>query len=155
MLKKLLLQRLQIGVLVQMWVFTLTIFSADTHKLQRQPALQGGFDVEHSSVSIMVLGHPTLSGQDSGAYRRNSLEIDVYGGYAFSLAGVDLDIGILQFWYPGEMKQLQLKLDATEVYAGDGYDFGLLSAVSTTSCLSTDAWGFSDADGSEYWTLIV
>ena len=72
------------------------------------PALSGGVDYEHSSGFYLGLWASNVSwirdadASDSG----HSLEIDVYGGYAgeFGDTGIGYDVGFLQYWYPGEMK---------------------------------------------------
>ena len=137
---------------------------------KHEPALQGGFDVEHSSGfyigtwasnvdwTTQALGNSSIgsgNGED-GYMKNNSVEIDVYGGFAFTDGPVDVDLGVLQFWYPGDNTNAAAETDATELYAGVGHDFGFASAsVYYYHVVSTDAWGFSDADGSEYWTLDV
>ena len=124
---------------------------------KHQPALQGGFDVEHSSGFYIGTWASNVKWTTEGSYMDdNDLEIDVYGGFAFSAGPVDLDIGVLQFLYPGENTLAAAEADATELYAGIAHDFGFASAsVYYYHVVSTDAWGFSDAEGSEYWTLDV
>jgi len=135
---------------------------------KHQPAIQGGFDVEHSSGFYLgtwasnvawttePLGSDSLPSTSDGYMQDNSVEIDVYGGFGFNVGPVDVDLGVLQFLYPGENTLGAGEADATELYAGVGYDFGFASAsVYYYHVVSTDAWGFSDADGSEYWTLDV
>src|SRR5210317_279163 len=124
---------------------------------ENEPALQGGFDVSHSSGFYIGTWASNVDWvKTADLQKSNSVEVDLYGGYAFNVGGVDLDIGFLQFWYPGTNKNAQAEADASEVYAGAGYDFGVASAsVYYYHVVSTDAWGFSDADGSEYLTLDV
>ena len=124
---------------------------------KHEPAIQGGFDVEHSSGLYMVTWASNVKWTTEGGYMDdNDLEIDVYGGFAFSAGPVDLDVGVLQFLYPGENTLGAAEADATELYAGISHDFDFASAsVYYYHVVSTDAWGFSDAKGSEYWTLDV
>jgi uncharacterized protein (TIGR02001 family) len=119
---------------------------------QRQPALQGGFDMEHSSGFYAGVWASNVEWTtDSGAMSDNSLEIDGYAGYAFDVAGVGLDVGILQYWYPGDMTAGQADTDATEVYGGISYDFGLFSAGYTLYyTISDEAWNVANADGTMY-----
>jgi len=119
---------------------------------QRQPALQGGFDVEHSSGFYAGVWGSNVEWTTAGSgMTDNSLEIDAYAGYAFDVGGVGLDLGVLQYFYPGHNTAATPKEDATEVYAGIGYDFGLLSVGYTGYYLvSSDGWGLGDADGTLY-----
>jgi uncharacterized protein (TIGR02001 family) len=124
---------------------------------ENEPALQGGFDVSHSSGFYIGTWASNVDWvKVADLQKSNSVEVDLYGGFAFNVGGVDLDIGLLQFWYPGTNKTGANEADATEIYAGAGYDFGFAStSVYYYHVLSTDAWGFADADGSQYLTLDV
>ena len=124
---------------------------------QRQPALQGGFDVEHSSGFYAGVWASNVEWTtDSGAMSDNSLEIDGYAGYAFDVGGVGLDVGVLQYWYPGDQVAGQPDTDATEVYAGISYDFGLFSAGYTGYyTISDEAWAVANADGTMYHDFSV
>ena len=120
---------------------------------QRQPALQGGFDVEHSSGFYAGVWASNVEWTtDGGGMTDNSLEIDGYAGYAFDINGIGLDVGILQYWYPGDEAAGAAASDATEVYAGIGYDFGILSVGYTAFYLISDeGWNVGpDADGTMY-----
>ena len=124
---------------------------------QRQPALQGGFDVEHSSGFYAGVWASNVEWTtDSGAMSDNSLEIDGYLGYAFDISGVGLDVGILQYWYPGDMTAGAADTDATEVYAGISYDFGFASVGYTGYfTVSDEAWNVANADGTMYHDFSV
>jgi uncharacterized protein (TIGR02001 family) len=83
----------------------------------RQPAIQGGFDYAHSSgfylgtwasnISWLKenLSAPpaTITGQYASG---GSAEIDFYGGYKSTFGKTDFtyDIGLLFYWYPGDVK---------------------------------------------------
>lgn len=73
------------------------------------PALQGGADFTHKSGVyagvwgstiqwIKDAGAPTLLNVNTGSA---PVEIDLYGGYKGKLAGLDYDVGALQYFYPG------------------------------------------------------
>jgi uncharacterized protein (TIGR02001 family) len=124
---------------------------------QRQPAIQGGFDVEHSSGFYAGVWASNVEWTtESGAMQDNSVEIDGWLGYAFDISGVGLDVGILQYWYPGDMTEGQADTDATEVYAGISYDFGIASAsYYGYYSVSDEGWNFSDNDGTMYHSFDV
>ena len=122
-----------------------------------QPAVQGGFDLEHTSGLYIGTWASNVEWTTQGGYMdSNSIEVDVYAGWAGSLGPVDVDLGVLQFLYPGDNAAGAAEADATELYVGVAKDFGIASAsIYYYNVVSTDAWGFADADGSEYWTLDV
>jgi len=124
---------------------------------QHQPALQGGFDAEHSSGFYIGTWASNVDWTTAGGYMKdNSIEIDVYGGYATEVAGIGIDLGILQFLYPGDNVDAQAETDATELYIGLSKDLGIASVgVTMYYVVSTDAWGFSDAEDSIYWDLAL
>src|SRR5690554_6265151 len=59
-----------------------------------EPAVQGGMDLEHpSGLYLGTWGSSVNFGEDLTAGPRAQLELDVYGGFAPSIAGVaDLDV---------------------------------------------------------------
>ena len=86
-------------------------------------ALQGGFDYAHNSGFYMGLWGSNVDFEDQtvdGA----QLETDIYAGYGFKAGGVDLDVGVLHYAYPGAAGALDY--DWTEVYFGGS--FGMFSA---------------------------
>ncbi len=73
-----------------------------------KPAVQGGVDFAHksgfyvgvwgSTISwIKDAGAPTLANVNTGS---SPMEIDLYGGYKGKVAGLDYDVGALQYFYP-------------------------------------------------------
>ena len=62
-----------------------------------KPALQGGFDYAFGETGFYVGNWNSSVNWLSG----NSLESDIYGGYKFKAGGVDLDVGLLSYIYPG------------------------------------------------------
>ena len=126
---------------------------------KEDPALQGGFDVEHESGAYAGVWASNVNWTTEGGYMDdNSLELDFYGGFAGGLGetGIGYDVGILKFYYPGENTTGQANTDATEIYASLSKDIGSVSAsLGAYVVISDDAWGFADADGSKYFTADV
>ena len=129
---------------------------------KNDPALQGGFDIEHESGAYAGVWASNVNWTTEGEYMDdNSMEIDGYFGFAGSLGetGIGYDVGILKFYYPGENTFSGAggaDTDATEFYAGVSKDIGIVSAGLTWyRVISDDAWGFADAKGSNYLTLDV
>ena len=126
---------------------------------KEDPALQGGFDVEHESGAYAGVWASNVNWTTEGEYMDdNSLELDFYGGFAGGLGetGIGYDVGILKFYYPGENTSGKADTDATEVYASLSKDIGSVSAsLGVYVVVSDDAWGFADADGSKYFTADV
>jgi uncharacterized protein (TIGR02001 family) len=77
---------------------------------RERPALQGGFDISHSSGFYVGTW---ASNVDGNAFPDANIEIDVYGGYAKEFGEVLVDVGVLQFIYPGGKV-----FNTTELYAG-------------------------------------
>jgi uncharacterized protein (TIGR02001 family) len=118
----------------------------------RQPALQGGIDLTHSSgfylgawgSNISWLRDKIGTGNATVYASGGSLELDLYGGYRTDIKGVGIDVGALQYWYPGTLtKPGQSGANTTEVYGALSYGW-LQGKISTV--VSEDAWGF----GKEY-----
>jgi uncharacterized protein (TIGR02001 family) len=62
------------------------------------PAIQGGVDLEYKGLYAGVWG----SNVDFGVNDNNSLELDIYGGYAGEVAGIGYDVGYIQYAYPNK-----------------------------------------------------
>tara|TARA_B100000787_G_scaffold80153_1_gene59153 strand:- start:48 stop:854 length:807 start_codon:yes stop_codon:yes gene_type:complete len=136
---------------------------------KNDPALQGGFDIEHESGAYAGVWASNVNWTTEGGYMTdNSLELDFYGGFAGSLGetGIGYDVGILKFYYPGDNLDNVNSAngagaggpdtDATEVYASLSKQIGPVSAsLGVYYVVSDDAWGFADADGSKYYTADV
>jgi uncharacterized protein (TIGR02001 family) len=116
----------------------------------RSPALQGGVDLTHSSGFYLGAWASNISwlrdynNTNAGAAysKEGRLEIDIYGGYRNTFAnGVGIDIGALQYLYPGAKTSGQDTLWAsaytTEVYGALNY--GWLQAK-ISSVVSNSAW---------------
>ena len=86
-------------------------------------ALQGGFDYAHDSGFYLGVWGSNVDFEDQVS-EGAQLELDLYGGYGWQAAGVDWDVGLLHYSYPGAAGALDY--DWTEVYIGGGY--GIFSA---------------------------
>ena len=141
-------------------LYTDYIFRGYT-QTQNEPAIQGGFDVEHSSGLYAGTWASNVDWTTAGGYMdKIRIEIDFYAGWATDLPFGDLgfDIGVLQFYYPGNDTADAVETDATEIYVGLSRDFldGKFSASLTNYVVvSDDAWGFEDMDGETYTDLTI
>jgi uncharacterized protein (TIGR02001 family) len=137
----------------------------------RKPALQGGVDLTHSSgfylgawgSNISWLrdpNGPTAVEADTYYTKGGNLEVDLYGGFRHTFegigSGVGIDIGVLQYWYPGTLRANWADANTTEVYGALSYGWlqGKVSGV-----VSSEAWGWGkptttdDARGTYYAEL--
>jgi uncharacterized protein (TIGR02001 family) len=123
-----------------------------------QPALQGGVDLTHSSgfylgawgSNISWLREKIGTSSDAVYTSGGSLELDLYGGYRTDIKGVGIDVGALQYWYPGKVRKPgQSDANTTEVYGAVSYGWlqGKISSV-----VSNDAWGFGKKTGNPDYT---
>jgi uncharacterized protein (TIGR02001 family) len=150
-------------------LFSQYIFRGLT-QTNRDPALQGNFDINHSSglylgawASNVSWPRDTTAGStpySSGG----SLEIDIYGGFKTDLgkSGFGIDLGALQYYYPGTENPANSggnpKLNTTELYGAINYHW---VQAKISGVVSKDAWGFGkygggtghDADGTYYAEL--
>ena len=122
----------------------------------RGPALQGGVDLTHSSgfylgawasnISWLRDSYGTNPRTAVPAYSSGGhLELDLYGGYRYTFAnGLGIDIGALQYYYPGTRDKTQPEANTTELYGALSY--GWLQAK-FSDVVSDAAWGFGKASG--------
>ncbi|WP_042879430.1 TorF family putative porin [Cupriavidus necator] len=117
----------------------------------RQPAIQGGFDYSHSSGFYLGNWNSSISWLgDSNAEVSAPIEMDFYGGYKGSFGGdLSYDIGVLQYYYPGDYPANYTRPYTTEVYAGLGYGPVTLKY----SYAPTNLFGFADSKHSWYIDL--
>lgn len=88
------------------------------------PAIQGGFDVAHSSGFYIGTWGSSL---DAGA-AYGDLELDIYGGWSGDVSdGVALDVGLLYYSYPSE--DVGAKVNYWEPYASVGFSLGSAEAT--------------------------
>ncbi|MCX7191621.1 MAG: TorF family putative porin, partial [Candidatus Methylopumilus sp.] len=116
----------------------------------RKPALQGGVDLTHSSgfylgawgSNIDWLRSPYgIPPADTYYTKGGNLEIDLYGGFKTELgkSGIGIDVGALQYWYPGTLRGGWAKANTTELYGALSY--GWLQAK-LSGVVSNSAWGY-------------
>jgi uncharacterized protein (TIGR02001 family) len=113
----------------------------------KKPAIQGGFDVAHSSG--FYLGNWD-SNVDSELYTGSNIEMDFYGGYKVPIGGFALDLGGIYYYYPGSGNTTSypgsFKIDNFELYAGGSYGpFSLKYSQALT-----DFFGAPDSKNSYY-----
>jgi uncharacterized protein (TIGR02001 family) len=116
----------------------------------KEPALQGGFDVTHSSgLYVGTWASNVSSYYNPGA----SLETDWYGGYRGKITDdLTYDVGAIYFYYPGgtgvqnPAKTAYLTENDWEAYAGLTYKW---FNVKYTQDL-TNYFGFEDSKGTNY-----
>jgi uncharacterized protein (TIGR02001 family) len=111
-----------------------------------KPAFQGGVDYSHSSGFYLGNWNSNVSGL---VYTDGSLEMDFYGGYKFGAGPVGLDVGVLQYYYPGAKNAAGDKYDTTEVYIGASWKW----FTAKYSIATSDFFGTPNSDGSGYLDL--
>ena len=118
-----------------------------------EPALQGGIEVAHDSGFYAGAWGSNISWlSDIPGEISSSIEVDGYAGFRRS-AGEHLswDVGVLQYWYPGDFPDGFNSADTTEVYAGfTATPTDTLSLGLKYSHAVTDLFGYEDSDGSGY-----
>ncbi len=114
-----------------------------------RPAVQGGFDIGHKSGFYVGTWASNISWiSDGNPDASVSMEWDFYGGYKWAFAeDWVLDLGVLQYWYPGTYPEGATKADTTEVYASLGWK--MLSAK-YSYVVGNKTFGFPDSGGSDY-----
>lgn len=117
-----------------------------------RPALQGGADYAHSSGVYLGTWMSNVSWlNDAGAYTESSLEWDFYGGYKGSFAGdFGYDVGLLQYYYPGNPVAGAASANTLEGYAGLSWKW--LSTKLSYS-LGDKTFGVRDSRGTWYLDL--
>lgn len=121
----------------------------------RKPAIQGGFDFAHSSgvyLGTWLSNVSWLSDLEAAGVGpvSNSLEWDFYGGYKGSFAGdFSYDVGLLQYYYPGNYPNNFVSPDTLEVYGALGWKTLTLKYSHAVSNL----FGYTDSKNSYYVDL--
>jgi uncharacterized protein (TIGR02001 family) len=111
----------------------------------QQPALQGGIDYSHASGFYLGNWNSNVSGE---SFVDGTIEMDIYGGYKFPAGPVTLDVGLLQYLYPGA-KNAGVKYDTLEAYIGASWKWFTLKYSVTLD----DYFGVANSDGSGYLDL--
>lgn len=111
-----------------------------------RPALQGGADFAHKSGFYVGTWASTIKWiKDAGG--DTDVEVDVYGGYKFSVNDFGFDVGVLRYLYPGS--DISPNPDTTEVYLAGTFGPATLKYSHST----TNLFGFADSKGSGYLDL--
>ena len=86
-----------------------------------QPAVQAGIDYTHASGAYLGTWGSNVSGNQF--LNGGSLELDVYGGYRWTVGKVGLDLGGQYYWYPRARYNIDPgdRYNTVEVYAGVRY----------------------------------
>lgn len=107
------------------------------------PAVQGGVDLNYMGVYAGAWG----SNVDFGANDNNSMELDLYGGYAGEVAGIGYDIGYIEYVYPNKSNEYNFG----EAYFGLSKEFEKFGVSAKYSeGIKTD-----DTDPENYWEVGV
>ncbi|PYP56425.1 MAG: hypothetical protein DMD40_10685 [Gemmatimonadetes bacterium] len=76
-----------------------------------QPAVQGGVDFTHVNGAYLATWGSNVSGNQF--LNGGSLELDVYGGYRWTVGRVGTDLGLQYYWYPGARVTTSIPVTAT------------------------------------------
>ncbi len=125
------------------------------------PAFQGGFDLAHSSGLYVGTWGSNVSSWAAGPGASTKLEIDLYGGYKTSVAGVGVDVGAIAYMYPGSSTGgsdgTDWNANTQEAYVGLSYGpatFKTSYVLSKSYFASTGNAG-GDASGTMYYDLTL
>ncbi|MGT2430160.1 TorF family putative porin [Cupriavidus basilensis] len=141
-------------------VFTANVTLASEYRYRglmqtnRRPAIQGGFDYTHSSGFYLGNWNSSISWLgDSNPQVSAPIEMDLYGGFknTVTLGGLEwnYDVGVLQYYYPGDYPNGFTRPYTTEVYVGAGYG----PVFFKYSQALTNLFGFADSKYSYYADL--
>ena len=138
-------------------LFSQYVFRGIT-QTNEESAVQGGFDVTHSSGLYAGLWGSNISWisdfeQSDGG---NSLELDLYAGYRNSIGetGIGYDLGGIYYWYPGDTLN-DFNPDSAEIYGALTYKW----AGAKISYSLNNYFGYegntasSDSSGTLYYDL--
>jgi uncharacterized protein (TIGR02001 family) len=150
--------------------FTSDYYARGVSQSWHQPALQGGFDVSHSSGFYAGVWGSSISER---TYTGASTEFDFYGGYNGTIAAVEglgYGVGVIGYYYPGGSwgdyalltavngGQANTKDDFNTWEANFGLSYKWISAK--VSYTLTDWYGANkdtgwtkDSDGSMYYEI--
>lgn len=125
-----------------------------------EPAIQGGFDFTHSSgfylgtwasnISWLKENATTTSGT-AGTYKGGgSMEWDFYGGFKKTYGDFGFDVGLLQYYYPGDVVSGATKADTLEAYVAGTWKWFTLKY---SQSLSNKTFGVANSKGTDYLDL--
>lgn len=123
---------------------------------QHLPALQGGVDYAHSSGLYAGVWGSTIKWVKAGGYKDDSnFETDIYGGFKNTVGDFGYDVGLIRYYYPGDINSGMPTPDTTEAYLAGSWKFLTLKYSQTLSDYMV-GWTARDggkAKGSYYWDL--
>jgi uncharacterized protein (TIGR02001 family) len=102
-----------------------------------RPAIQGSIDWSHNSGLYAGVWGSSIDFNDGN---QAEVETDVYGGYKFAFSGLNFDVGVIGYLYPGANSSLNY--DYWEGKVAASYDFGM-AAVNAGLNYSPDYFGGS------------
>lgn len=120
----------------------------------QRPALQGGLDWEHDSGFYLGFWASNVSWLNDLGAKKNSMETNFYGGYATEIGPFGVDVGLLQYYYPGSYGGTykadgNKKPHTLEGYVGVSWEF--LSFKYSHSF--TNLFGIAKSKNSQYYDL--
>jgi len=143
-------------------IFSQYIFRGLT-QTNRQPAAQGGFDYSHesgfyagtwlSNISWLKENLSAATGNRGTYGGGGSVEMDVYGGYKWSLPNdFVLDLGTLYYWYPGDINTAVApagtpKADTWEIYIAPSWKW---LSLKYSHSIKSETFGVRDSKGTSY-----
>ena len=110
-------------------------------------AVQGGFDAAHDSGFYAGVWGSSVDFNDGD---EANIEIDLYAGYSGEVKGVNYDVGVIYYAYPGANSSLDY--DFWEGSLAVGYDFDAF-AVSASFNYSPEFFG--NSGDAQYYALNV
>lgn len=83
-----------------------------------KPAINGGFDYAFDNGFYVGNWNSSIDWTKNGLPSRDNsaIEVDIYGGYKFKAGELDMDVGALQYYYPGANGA-----NTTELYVAGTY----------------------------------
>jgi uncharacterized protein (TIGR02001 family) len=122
-----------------------------------KPAIQGGFDLAHTSGMYLGMWGSSISWLSDGGLATNAgLELDTYAGYKGAAGDVAYDVGFLRYNYPtgkyvDPIPANFAKADTNEVYGAVTYSI----VTAKLSYALGDLFAVSNAKGSTYMEVNV
>lgn len=116
-----------------------------------KPAIQGGFTLSHSSGLYIGNWNSSISWlSDSDPNVSAPIETDFFAGYAAAITDdVSMDVGLLQYYYPGSFPGDYVRPYTTEAYLAVSYGPVQFKYSHTLSNL----FGIPNSQGSQYYDL--
>ena len=133
-------------------IYSQYIFRGLTQTDQK-PAFQGGFDFTHESGFYLGTWGSNISWlSDSGACNHGcSLEWDFYGGWKHTWnEDWGLDLGVLQYYYPGSYNPGFKNPDTTELYIAGSWKW---LSLKYSGSVSSGTFGIPNSQGAWYLDL--